>query len=76
MKTAARDLLLSLKQQKLVLDWKKSQQNRAIVQRTIRDLLKDELPASYDDSWQSKKLGTLYEHFYESYEDSEVNVYR
>lgn len=74
-KVTARDLLLSLKQQKLVLDWKKSQQNRAIVQRTIRDLLRDELPVSYDDSWQSKKLGTLYEHFYESYEDASVNVY-
>lgn len=75
-KKAARDLLLSLKQQKLVLDWKKSQQNRAIVQRTIRDLLRDELPESYDANWQSKKLGTLYEHFYESYENSNVNVYQ
>lgn len=74
-KTAARDLLLSLKQQKLVLDWKKSQQNRAIVQRTIRDLLREELPQSYDDEWQSKKLGALYEHFYESYEDSRVSIY-
>ena len=74
-KMAARDLLNSLKKQKLVLDWKKSQQNRAIVQRTIRDVLNDELPSSYDTEWQQKKFGTLYEHFYESYEDSEVNIY-
>lgn len=74
-KIAARDLLLSLKQQKLVLDWKKSQQNRAIVQRTIRDVLSDELPESYDNDWQRKKIGVLYEHFYESYEDAEVNIY-
>lgn len=74
-KKAARDLLLNLKQQKLVLDWKKSQQNRAIVQRTIRDVLSDELPESYDNEWQRKKLGTLYEHFYESYEDARVSVY-
>lgn len=74
-KKAARDLLLSLKQQKLVLDWKKSQQNRAIVQRTIRDLLHDELPNSYDSDWQQKKLGVLYEHFYETYEDAHTNIY-
>ncbi len=74
-KKAARDLLLSLKQQKLVLDWKKSQQNRAIVQRTIRDILDDELPESYDDNWQRKKLGVLYEHIYESYENANMNVY-
>jgi type I restriction enzyme R subunit len=74
-KMAARDLLASLKQQKLVLDWKKSQQNRAIVQRTIRDVLHEELPNSYDTDWQQKKLSTLYEHFYESYEDVKINIY-
>jgi type I restriction enzyme R subunit len=74
-KKAARDLLLSLKQQKLVIDWKKSQQNRAIVQRTIRDLLNVELPESFDNNWQQKKLGVLYEHFYESYENAETSVY-
>ena len=74
-KMAARDLLASLKQQKLVLDWKKSQQNRAIVQRAIRDVLHEELPSSYDTDWQQKKLSTLYEHFYESYEDANTSVY-
>lgn len=74
-KKAARDLLLSLKHQKLVLDWKKSQQNRAIVQRTIRDVLNDELPSGYDSDWQRKKLGVLYEHFYESYEDAKTSAY-
>jgi type I restriction enzyme R subunit len=74
-KNASRDLLLNLKHQKLVLDWKKSQQNRAIVQRTIRDVLNDELPSGYDNDWQRKKLGVLYEHFYESYEDASVNIY-
>ena len=74
-KKVARDLLLSLKHQKLVLDWKKSQQNRAIVQRTIRDVLSAELPFEYDSDWQSNKRGVLYEHFYESYENSTVNIY-
>lgn len=74
-KKAARDLLMSLKSQKLVLDWKKSQQNRAIVQRTIRDVLSDELPESYDSDWCLKKIGTLYEHFYESYENVNLNAY-
>lgn len=75
-KIVARDLLSSLKQQKLVLDWKKSQQNRAIVQRTIRDVLHEELPKNFDNDWQQKKISVLYEHFYEAYEDSSVNVYR
>jgi type I restriction enzyme R subunit len=74
-KKAARDLLFNLKQQKLVLDWKKSQQNRAIVQRTIRDVLSEELPESYNNDWQRKKLGVLYEHFYESYENANTSVY-
>lgn len=74
-KMASRDLLMSLKQQKLVLDWKKSQQNRAIVQRTIRDVLNEELPSSFDNAWQKQKISTLYEHFYEAYEDANVNIY-
>lgn len=74
-KKTSRDLLLNLKQQKLVLDWKKSQQNRAIVQRTIRNVLDEELPDSYNDDWQMKKIGVLYEHFYESYENAETSVY-
>ena len=74
-KKVARELLLSLKAQKLVLDWKKSQQNRAIVQRTIRDTIGEGLPDEYDDIWKKKKLNTLYEHFYESYEDAKTNVY-
>lgn len=74
-KKVARELLLSLKAQKLVLDWKKSQQNRAIVQRTIRDILGEQLPDEYDEDWQKEKLSALYEHFYESYEGSGVSVY-
>lgn len=74
-KKAARDLLQSLRHHKLVIDWKKSQQNRAIVQRTIRDVLSNELPESYNNDWQQKKISVLYEHIYEAYEDAEVNIY-
>ena len=74
-KKTARNLLSSLKQHRLVLDWRKSQQNRAAVQRTIRDSLLEELPASYDDVWQKRKQDTLYEHFYEAYEGAGVSVY-
>ena len=74
-KKTARNLLSSLKQHRLVLDWKKSQQNRAAVQRTIRDSLLEELPTSYDGVWQKRKQDTLYEHFYEAYEEAGVNIY-
>jgi hypothetical protein len=30
---------------------------------------------SYDSRWQRKKLGVLYEHFYESYEDANKSIY-
>ena len=74
-KRAARNLLVSLKQHRLILDWKKTQQKRAAVQQTIRDVLLKELPESYDDGWQKEKQGVLYQHVYDSYEEAKVSAY-
>lgn len=43
-KRVARDLLATLKHEKLVLDWKKRQSARVAVQVAIRDVLDKELP--------------------------------
>jgi type I restriction enzyme R subunit len=43
-KKAARALLETLKQEKLVLDWRKRQQSRAAVKVTIEQILDQELP--------------------------------
>ena len=47
-KGLARELLTRLKQEKLVLDWRKRQQSKAAVQVTIRQIL-DQLPERYSD---------------------------
>ncbi|MFO0213864.1 MAG: type I restriction enzyme endonuclease domain-containing protein, partial [Pseudanabaena sp.] len=45
-KNVAKELLETLKQDKLVLDWRKRQQSKAEVEITIKDVL-DKLPRRY-----------------------------
>src|ERR1035437_9578583 len=53
-KKVAKQLLETLKREKLVLDWKKRQTTRAAVQVTIKDVL-DKLPPTYTtDLYQQK----------------------
>ena len=65
-KTVAKSLLQKLKQEKLVLDWRKQQTTRAMVRVTIEDIL-EELPRAYTKELYDQKCDTLYQHFYESY---------
>ena len=66
-KAAARDLLATLKREKLVLDWKKKQQTRAAVLLAIRNVLDKDLPRAYDPALYEQKCGEVYEHVYEHY---------
>ena len=59
-------LLEKLKQEKLVLDWRKQQTTRAMVFTTIRDIL-DQLPRAYTKELYDQKCDVVYQHFYESY---------
>src|SRR5207249_11587383 len=52
-KRVAKTLLATLKQEKLVLDWKKQQTTRATVRLTIDSLL-DELPRTYSPELDRK----------------------
>jgi type I restriction enzyme, R subunit len=73
-KKIAKDLLHTLKQEKLVLDWKKRQQSKAAVEVTIKEIL-DGLPESYSEDVYDQMCQTIYQHIYESYTDAEVSIY-
>ncbi len=73
-KKVARDLLTTLKQEKLSLDWRKKQQARAAVQVAIRDIMEG-LPASYTKEIFERKRVVVYEHVYESYYGPGQSIY-
>jgi len=74
-KRAARDLLATLKKEKLVLDWRKRQQARAAVRVAIRDVLSDELPDAYSKELYQQKCDLLYQHVYDSYFGQGRSIY-
>ncbi|MEH2118153.1 type I restriction enzyme endonuclease domain-containing protein [Nostoc sp.] len=66
LKQVARELLETLKKEKLVLDWKKRQQTRASIEVAIKDSL-DRLPQSYSAELYEQKCQEFYQHIYENY---------
>ena len=65
-KKVARELLETLKREKLVLDWRKTQATRAAVRVTVEDKL-DELPVAFTREIYAQKCNALYQHIFESY---------
>jgi type I restriction enzyme R subunit len=74
-KKIAQSLLETLKQEKLVLDWRKRQNTRADVLYTIEKMLDDELPRSYSTDLYKEKCEQVYEHIFDSYFDNGKSVY-
>lgn len=74
-KNAAKDLLGKLKWEKLVMDWKKTEQRRASVMITVRDTLDEELPHSYEVKVYKTKCDEVYRHIYDNYEGSGQSIY-
>ncbi len=74
-KKAARDLLETLKREKLVLDWRKRQQTRAGVQLAIEEALASGLPEKYDRELYDAKCAAVFQHVYESYYGAGGSVY-
>jgi type I restriction enzyme R subunit len=74
-KKAARDLLNTLKHEKLVLDWRKRQQSRAAVRLTIEKVLEDELPPAYSAELYQQKCEAVYQHVYDSYYGENRSLY-
>ena len=73
-KKVARELLETLKQEKLVLDWRKRQQSRAQVRLTVEQLL-DRLPAKYTRQIFAEKCNVVYQHIYDSYYGENRSIY-
>jgi type I restriction enzyme R subunit len=65
-KKVAKELLETLKQEKLVLDWRKKQQTRASVRLCIEDVL-DHLPPTYSKDIYMGKCEIVYQHIFEAY---------
>jgi len=74
-KEAARELLHTLKAERLVLDWRKQQQTRAGVRVTIEKVLDNHLPQAYDEDWFEEKCDRVYNHVHEKYRGAGQSVY-
>ena len=73
-KKVARDLLGTLKREKLVLDWRKRQQARASVRVAVEEKL-DQLPEAYDEDIYWTKVDAVYQHVYDSYYGQGRGIY-
>ncbi len=73
-KKLARELLATLKEEKLVLDWRKKQQTRASVKVTISRVL-DQLPKAFESGVWQEKVDRVYQHVYDSYWGEGRSVY-
>ncbi|MCB0321628.1 MAG: DUF3387 domain-containing protein, partial [Bdellovibrionales bacterium] len=73
-KSVARKLLQTLKQAKLVLDWRKKQRTRGDVYSTVKTIL-DELPRVYTPELFNQKCEKVYQHVYDNYQGEGESVY-
>ena len=74
MKEVARKLLATLKQEKLVLDWRKRQQSRAEVRLAIAKTL-DKLPEAFNKQLSDSKCDRVYQHVYDSYSGKGLSAF-
>lgn len=74
-KKVVRDLLASLKREKLVLDWRKKQQARAEVRLAVEQALDTGLPTNYTNEMYQRKCEEVFQHIYDSYFGAGQSVY-
>ena len=65
-KKVCRELLATLKREKLVLDWREKQQARAGVMQAMKIGMR-RLPAAYTKDIRVEKLARTYAHLYDHY---------
>ncbi|WP_165248042.1 type I restriction endonuclease subunit R [Paludisphaera soli] len=73
-KTVARTLLQTLKEAKLVLDWRNKLRTRADVYSTVKMVL-DDLPRIYSVELYQAKCDSVYRHIFESYQGEGQSIY-
>lgn len=74
-KKIVKELLETLKREKLVLDWRKKQRTRADVRRTIETVLDKGLPEKYNEQIFDDKCDLAYRHVFDCYTGPNENVY-
>ena len=74
-KTSVQNLLDKLKQENLVLDWRKQQRLRAQVMLTVGNILGQELPQCYTYELFNQKSEAVYQHVYDSYYGEGKSIY-
>ncbi|MEZ6141067.1 MAG: type I restriction endonuclease subunit R [Zavarzinella sp.] len=74
-KAVARKLLQTLKEAKLVLDWRKKLRTRADVFSTVKTVL-DDLPRMFTPELYQQKCDTVYQHVYDSYQGEGQSIYQ
>jgi type I restriction enzyme R subunit len=76
-KKACRELLATLKREKLVLDWREKQQAKAAVMQTLKIAMQPRnLPAAYSKEIRNEKMARAYAHFYDHYFGAGLSAYR
>jgi type I restriction enzyme R subunit len=74
-KEVCRNLLNTLKADKLVIDWKKRPNTTADVDVTIKTALDNGLPSKYEKDVYEVKCHAVYQHVYDSYSGEGYSVY-
>ncbi len=74
-KRLARELLDTLKAERLVLEWRSRQQTRAAVLVAIQEVLEN-LPQKYSNEEYNVKCEAVYQHVYDSYYGAGRSVYQ
>ena len=73
-KGISKQLLETLKRERLVLDWRQRQQSRAAVRLTVYETL-DELPERYTQEIYDQKCEAVYQHIYDCYYGAGNSIY-
>jgi type I restriction enzyme R subunit len=73
-KRVARELLNTLKKDKLVLEWRKRLQSRATVKMAIEESL-DRLPKVFGKDLYDQKCQFVYQHIYDAYYGEGKSIY-
>lgn len=74
-KKVCKELLETLKAEKLVLDWRKKDRARSDVRRTLEIVFDRGLPSSYDEGIYNEKCELAFHHIFTSYYGAGESVY-
>ncbi|TDB00773.1 type I restriction endonuclease subunit R [Halomonas marinisediminis] len=74
-KAMCRELLVTLKEEKLVLDWRKKSQAKGDVRRTLEIVFDRGLPESFDETVYNEKCEEAFHHLMTSYYGGGQSVY-